>query len=491
MKYEKLNNGTNNKKVFLYGFITCAILLIIFNFFVSFAKYKSVDSVKLASGTINYESADLNVIAMYKNDGEGTEDIPIEKIPETGYTLDDTKSYCAIGSNIDNKIKDIFEYKENKISITIDTKGTKCYFYFKKNPTAEDTLANLFKGYTTQDSGTNFSTGSNGVLKVTGIDTGNHEKTLYKAEDNDGASYFFRGQAPDNWVQFAGMRWRIIRINGDGTIRMIFQCSETDCKDTTGTGTNAGTSEYKTKPVVDNTYVGYYNFGKESGSYNEAHTGTTPSTIAAYLNQWYGTNLAKYDGYIDSDAGFCNDRQKVTGVKSDYDSGTGYGTSATTYAAYGRVEKDSKNRTEQLPTLKCGVSANTTVAQETSVAVDEKAYQRDLFTKEGAKKGNGILPHPIGLITADEILLAGGYHETGNSSYYLYTNQAYWTMSPYYVYTSGAAFVFVMVSGGFINGNGLNYANIGVRPVINLKANISFELGGEGTIDSPFVVVTN
>ena len=65
MKYEKLNTDKGNKK-FLYGLIVGVLLIIIINSIFSYAKYKSVDSVKLASGTISYESADLNIIAMYK-----------------------------------------------------------------------------------------------------------------------------------------------------------------------------------------------------------------------------------------------------------------------------------------------------------------------------------------------------------------------------------------------------------------------------------------
>ena len=41
------------------------------------------------------------------------------------------------------------------------------------------------------------------------------------AEDDYGESYYYRGKA-DNWLSFAGFYWRIIRINGDGSIRLIY-----------------------------------------------------------------------------------------------------------------------------------------------------------------------------------------------------------------------------------------------------------------------------
>ncbi len=491
MKYEKLDMNSGSKyKWLLCGLILGVGLIMIINTIFSYAKYKSVDSVKLASGTINYESADLNVIAMYKNDGDGTEDIPIEKIPEVGYTFDDTKSYCTIGSDINNKITDIFEYKENKISVTIDTKGTKCYFYFEKlPPTAEDILANLFSDFTTAETGISFSTGLNGVLNVTGADTRDNGNVLYKAEDNDGSSYFFRGQAPNNWVQFANMRWRIIRINGDGTIRMIFQCNGADCTDTTGTETNAESNVAYNSEAKDNTYVGYYYGTQSASSYAETHNGNNPSTIAEAVNSWYEDNLIEYEDFIDQNAGFCNDRQSVSGVNLSYN-GTGTGTSPTSYALWGRVYKNGRSRQQHIPTLKCGVSAATAEAQETSVTVNDAAYQRDLFTKKGSNKGNGKLDYPIGLITADEVILAGGYNQFNNSSYYLYTNQKYWTMSPAYVSDYGGDAYVSYVTEGSFSYTGVN-APLGVRPVINLKANTIFESGGEGTIDKPYVVVTD
>ncbi len=489
MKYEKLSSGTNNKKGFLCGIIVGVVLIIIINFFMSYAKYKSVDSVKLASGTINYESADLNIIAVYKKDDKTTEYIETDDIPKDGYVIDNSMSYCTEPGK-DDKIKNILNYANSKLMIDISKKGTKCYLYFEKPKTSKDTLTELFSNFKTAESGTNFSTGENGVLKVTGIDNGDNKNTLYIAEDNDGLSYFFRGQAYNNWVQFAGMRWRIIRINGDGTIRMIFQCSGADCTNTTGTKTNAETSAYKTSPYNDNTYVGYYYGNASASTYDETHKSltTNPSTIAVKINTWYENNLKKYEDYIDPNAGFCNDRQKVTGVHNLFNNGTGYGTSTTSYAMWGRIQKNDNNRTEQLPTLKCGVNARTTDEQEKSVEVNNEAYQRDLFTKSGASKGNQILKYPIGLITADEVLLAGGYSGKTNSSYYLYTHEYYWTMSPRQ-FDSGQATMLRVDFDGYPTSGGVS-GTYGVRPVINLKSNTKFKPDGNGTVDNPYVVVT-
>ena len=45
---------------------------------------------------------------------------------------------------------------------------------------------------------------------------------LYKAEDDDGATFYYRGVISNNWVEFGGFYWRVVRINGDGSVRMIY-----------------------------------------------------------------------------------------------------------------------------------------------------------------------------------------------------------------------------------------------------------------------------
>ncbi len=499
MKIEKLEiSNKKNKLMFFLGVILTASIFILINYLTSRANYRNTESIELAKGTINYSIADLNVIAMYKI--ESGKDVEITEMPGNGYQLNTTKSYCYTTNKEDHDTK-VTLSSDNSGNIVMGNlkKGSKCIFYFEEK---FDTLHNGMLGelekaqkanYTIAKSGTGFDgTDPSGVMKVTGVDKGDNGNILYEAPDNDGTSYFFRGEANNNWVQFAGKTWRIIRINGDGTLRLIYQCGSIGCtttKDATGTETQLTKLAYN-KQYHDNTYVGYYNQNGTTSKYPDAHKGTNPSTIAEYLNTWYGSNLAEYNQYIDQDAGFCNDRQKVTGVNSSYDAGTGAGTSMTSYAAWGRVAKSGYVRQTQCPTLKCGVSATTATAQETSVAIDNATYKRDLFTKTGATKGNELLQYPIGLITADEVLLAGGFFGTANDSYYLYTNQHYWTMSPYYLDNNGNAYVFRVNDDGDLRNTDVYSTGTGVRPVINLKANINFS-GGNGSVDTPFVVATN
>ena len=185
---------------------------------------------------------------------------------------------------------------------------------------------------------------------------------------------------------------------------------------------------------------------------NQPHGLTSDSTIKGILDTWYQNKLRSYANDLDGNAGFCGDRTPY--------SGTGTGTNRTYYGAYNRLY------TNKAPTFEC-------------------ASDSDLYTTSGSEDGNGALDYPIGLITADEVAYAGGVYGTPNSSYYLYTNSAYWTMSSYH-FSGSDAFVFRV----WLDGS-LDYSRVefkwGVRPVVNLKANTQFS-EGNGTSETPFVV---
>ena len=77
----------------------------------------------------------------------------------------------------------------------------------------------------------------------------------------------------------------------------------------------------------------------------------------------------------------------------------------------------------------------------------------------------------------------------GTTNNYLYTGQYYWTMSPYCFYSIDGANVFdVSPNGQLSDGLGLVYWTApGIRPVINLSANVS--LTGIGTMTDPYDVI--
>ncbi|MBS1468593.1 MAG: hypothetical protein HP057_02065, partial [Erysipelatoclostridium sp.] len=110
-----------------------------------------------------------------------------------------------------------------------------------------------------------------------------------------------------------------------------------------------------------------------------------------------------------------------------------------------------------------------------------------LYTVSGSSKGNKALTNPIGLITADEVSMAGGVVSSDNNSYYLYTGQNYWTISPCgYNPAYKGSFVFGVYSDGSLGAPAVDN-EWGVRPVINLANNV--KVTGTGTSTDPYIVV--
>ena len=110
---------------------------------------------------------------------------------------------------------------------------------------------------------------------------------------------------------------------------------------------------------------------------------------------------------------------------------------------------------------------------------------QDLYTTTDSSSGNKSLQYPIGLVTADEVVLAGGSTSSEICNYYLCTGQDYWTMSPY-GYDSAGAYMFIVYYFGRLDGIEVSFRP-GVRPVINLRSDVS--LTGSGTTSAPFKVV--
>ena len=367
-----------------------------------------------------------------------------DTLPSTGYTLNASKSVCS-----DNATP---TWEDNRLYINnLTKKGTSCYLYFDKKPMAMNTIL-ADKTIDNSRSGA-----------ITGTLTTDTTGTIYSVADDWGTSYVYAGAPTDNWVKFAGYYWRIIRINGDGSIRMIYAGTSTS---TSGTDDQIQEGSYNSK-YNDNAYVGYMYGSTGASSYASTHANNTDSTIKGILDSWYKTNIVDkgHSDKVSTEAGFCNDRKTQSGVMSGYGT-TGYGTNATTYAPLGRLMSNGSWKSSQTPSLKCSQIGN------------------DMFTVSGSSKGNHKLTYPVGLITVDEVVLAGGFGGSSNTSYYLHTGEYYWTMSPYYFY-GGYAFVFIVDSNGYLYNYGVDYTR-GVRPVINLKADVT--ITGEGKSTDPYVV---
>ena len=396
---------------------------------------------------------------------------------------------------------------------------------------------------------------SDGTVNVTSAEA--TDGYVCSASDAYGTSYYYRGNVTNNYVKFADKYWRIIRINGDGTVRVIYDGTSAHANGESSTDRQIGTSafnyywkkdnvqettnspvyndnagvgymygnrdaiveatEYSKSTSFTNTdtyyiakeytydattdeftlkdpiavlgsamtsdYVGYYTFGETDASYSSsyelnkifgvtagdsnasvkygyvrygtsskevAQTNTNDSTMKTYLDNWYKTNISgtENEQYL-ADNIFCNDRS----FSSD-NSGTGAGVSYTKY--------NWANWHPSKSNLKC-------------------PQQNDAFTVSDTTNGNGALTYPIGLITTDEAILAGG--SSSNNGYYLYLGSWYWVFSPanfnrWYANMRGVSDGIITDAWGNPNLTG------GVRPVLNLKPEVLNN--GDGTMNNPY-----
>ena len=348
------------------------------------------------------------------------------------------------------------EEKTKDISITLDIGQ-----YVSSNPTPDGELLPEISHITlVQQILSDNEAQSDNSLNLLAPSSDTNGKGLYYTRqntENNGVTYYFRGAVDNNYVNFAGFYWRIIRINEDGSVRLIYQGTTA-----TSTGANAaiGESAFNTN-YNDNAYVGYMYGTPGSTSYEETHANINDSTIKTVLDSWYEENLlANYSTYL-ADAGFCGDRSiaSTAGLWNSSDTALGYGTNYTFYGVYNRMYVN------KMPQFSCPQS-------------------NDLYTTSSSK-GNKSLDYPIGLIAADEVAYAGGFNM--NTNYYLYTGDTFWTISPGF-HDSNSIWMWVVFStDGFFDYSALISSESSIRPVINLKSTVEIS-SGNGTSSNPYVI---
>ena len=334
------------------------------------------------------------------------------------------------------------------------------------------------------------------------------EALMSSATDDYGTSYYYRGKITNNYVQYANMCWRIVRVTGDASIKLLLHNYNglTDSNTTpsssspcTVTGTNLSLARFEGTNIysnfnyseADNAFVGlmYGNVGcsdktsktktacetaggtwTASTSYANAHANINKSTILQNLEKWYDNVLMKQTGINENqlaDVIWCNDKKTSSGV--------GYGTNATTYSGANRLTTTKK------PSFVC---QNDNLGGKLSkMTVNDTSY------------GNGALDKKIGLLTLDEAIYAGAAALSANTVYYLRENASssvFFLGTPYNFESSIAR------TGGYYGSGGVQgyYLTGGrpdgspaysIRPAIALNSNIKIS-GGTGTAANPYII---
>ena len=300
------------------------------------------------------------------------------------------------------------------------------------------------------------------------------EALLASAEDDYGTSYYFRGAVTNNYVEFANKCWRIVRVSGDGSVKLILHNDNTTkvanpC-DSANNSTSATFARYSGTTYKsafnpdsdDNAYVGFKYGTVGASTYDATHANTNNSTILTNLETWYTNNLKDYADKI-ADTVWCNDKTNVTDTTYNPWSyggnvnGLGYGTNKTYYGATKRLVSTSGSAGGTGPSLKCNGE----------------------LSKIASK---------VGLITADELALAGYAYNISNTTTYLQENATdtyWWSLSPN-VFRGGNAIVWGVYGS---SGNLLIYRvndTGGLRPSISLKSTTN--VTGEGTSSTPYII---
>ena len=328
------------------------------------------------------------------------------------------------------------------------------------------------------------------------------EAVLASAEDDYGTSYYYRGAVENNYVEYANMCWRIVRVTGDGAIKMVLYnyngLTSTNNTPTSGTPCNVTgddlafaryegdtyTSAYNSS-YNDNAYVGLMYGTAGASSYADAQANTNPSTILTNLNKWYTNVLSKQANFNDNqlaDTIWCNDKSVVTDTTFNPGSislATNYGTGTNRnyYSATKRLQSTSGSAGGTGPSFIC--------------PNDNNGGKLSKFTVSDTENGNGVLSGyaKIGLLTADEIAFAGGSYGTANSTYYMKGNtnsSLWWVLSPFAFNDNFAYGWFVYGNRCLLGGDDI-YRNYGVRPSLSISSGVKI-LSGIGSATNPYKV---
>lgn len=578
-----------NKKVKIYiGLIVLFILSVTLYCFSN--SYALFQTSKETTGTITVPENNYCINHGFNKLGECA--LVMENYSES---VEDAKSYISTkGTGDFSKMAPTITYKETTTEVNNTSSGvisTTAHFTLGKGYTFNSstgifTLTNYTNNDLTDDyinyytcggtTGTSATcstmyqikaytktTASNGTVtyRITSairhnyqaVDALDSEIGLYTSEDDNGASYYYRGNVKNNYVSFAGYIWRIIRINGNGSIRMIYSGTSTS---DTGSKTSIGTSAFNSKNY-DPTYVGYMyseDFAlnttlNSSTSYNNFN-----ENVVYYFGSSYifdeGTKTFKLSGdtisgtwkdvyeeaistypytcFSTSETGTCTVLKNVTKYNNAYtatvklisNNSISYLSTLdnTTNSTIKGVldtwyQNNILNKSDSL-----GNSYSTYLSDEvfcndrsintgsgyllsptTTYGAYNRVYQNRKPSLKCSQesdcftvsdtKGNGKLTYPIGLITIDEAAMAGGLYNSVNTQYYLYTGQTYWTLSPSHFYSTAAYARAWIVLSA---GTLLPWYAVSTGRGVRPVVNLSADVlisGGDGTAINPYVVV--
>ena len=302
------------------------------------------------------------------------------------------------------------------------------------------------------------------------------EKTLSVTNDDLGISYYFRGNPIDNYVNFANKCWRIVRIEGDGSVKLILEDQDSTCASSNGNWdipTTPGGSTLAGNFGYDNSTYS----GNIIASYLNPVTNVDSSQIYAFYNfqnslSSANKNKLKAGNWCYDDKAYTNENggSVITDKSSYYTNNTTF-----YYDSYVRLY-GGYDITVIKPTLKCqGIVLNSfnNVTYNNNVII----MTDDMY---------------VGTLTADEIVYAGGKAFSSNEKYYLINDYQkdehlfWWSLSPGYFFDTFGDSTMGVNDGGRVVLNYV-YVDYSFRPAVSLKSGTTIS-GGDGTKGDAYTI---
>lgn len=247
-----------------------------------------------------------------------------------------------------------------------------------------------------------------------GKETSTFDEGLLSSKDDDGISYYFRGDVSNNYVKMGNLTFRVVRINGDGSVRLVLD----DALETP--------LAYNENTPTDDTLV-------------ENLAILSTSSLKTELDKWLQKNLSEFshiivEGKYCTDLEFTNQMNELT-YSSTY---------ARIYSFY-----------------------------EPSYQCSNEPYLSN-----------------IGLLSIDEVIMAGAFKYETNDKFYLYNPNikgSYFTLSTYYKDGENKITLLNVNEDGSIGSGALITDKLYIRPVLNVS--LSTKVKGKGTLSNPYIIV--
>lgn len=311
--------------------------------------------------------------------------------------------------------------------------------------------------------------------------SGETEKVLGMAKDSytiEGQektySYYFRGAVEDNYVNMSGMCWRIVRIQGDGSIKLVLEDQVDLCNETTDLDGDG--YKYTGSWRISGGHYGYTLIGSY---YMDNILSETSYSLNYNLKNWFnngGTNptLFKTTGF------------DTTILKNELWCAGNKGVSDYTGALFNKTKEEL-------------ITNSQAYYFDAYMRLTSPSYATYSLSYECNEEDFDTFRAYVGGLTVDEVVYAGAKAQDSatypNSNYYLInyfqinnTSQYWWwTLTPSYYDGKGTTRAYKVSHTGVVDGYSINSGKGATRPAVVLKEGVLCS-SGDGTKTNPYVI---